>query len=37
MTALVADMVQDLSEDMSISKWLDRKKDYVKRLKSNFT
>lgn len=33
---LVADMVQDLSEDMSISKWLDRKKDYVKRLKSNF-
>ena len=33
---LVADMVQDLSEDMSISKWLDRKKDLVKRLKTNF-
>lgn len=33
---LVADMVQDLSEDMSISKWLDRKKDLLKRLKGNF-
>lgn len=33
---LVADIVKDISEDMSISKWLDRKKDLIKRLKSNF-
>lgn len=33
---LIADMVQDLSEDMSISKWLDRKKDLIKRLKKTF-
>ena len=33
---LVADIVRDLSEDMSISKWLDRKKDLIKRLKSNY-
>lgn len=33
---LVADLIQDLTEDMSISKWLDRKKDLIKRLKSNF-
>ena len=33
---LVADIVQDLSEDMSISKWLDRKKDLIKRLRSNY-
>ncbi|MGN1338543.1 MAG: HD domain-containing protein [Candidatus Coprovivens sp.] len=33
---LVADIVQDLSEDMSISKWLDRKKDLIKRLRNNF-
>lgn len=31
---LVADMVSDLSEDMAITKWLDRKKDYIKRMKS---
>lgn len=30
---LVADMVQELSEDMSITKWLDRKKDFIKRIK----
>ncbi len=33
---LVADMVSDLSEDLSIAKWLDRKKDYIKRMKSNY-
>ena len=33
---LVADLVMDLSEDMSISKWLDRKKDLIKRLRTNF-
>lgn len=33
---LVADIVQDLSEDMSISKWLDRKKELIKRLRNNF-
>ncbi len=33
---LVADMVSDLSEDMSIAKWMDRKKDFVKRMKSNY-
>jgi len=33
---LVADMVSDLSEDKSIAKWLDRKKDYVKRMKNNY-
>ena len=29
----VADIVFELSEDMSIAKWLDRKKDYIKRLR----
>ena len=33
---LVADMVSDLSEDMSIAKWFDRKKDYIKRMKANY-
>lgn len=33
---LVADMVSDLSEDKSISKWLDRKKDYIKRMRNNY-
>ena len=33
---LVADMVSDLSEDMSIAKWLDRKKEFVNRMKRNF-
>lgn len=33
---LVADMVSDLSEDMSIAKWMDRKKDFVKRMKNNY-
>ena len=33
---LVADMVSDLSEDMGIAKWFDRKKDYVKRMKANY-
>lgn len=33
---LVADMVSDLSEDMSITKWLDRKKNYIRRLRSNY-
>lgn len=33
---LVADMVSDLSEDKSIAKWLDRKKDYVKRMRNNY-
>lgn len=32
---LVADMVSDLSEDRSISKWLDRKKDFVQRMRNN--
>lgn len=32
---LVADIVSDLSEDMAIAKWLDRKKDFVKRMKTN--
>ncbi len=32
---LVADMVSDLSEDMSIAKWLDRKKDYIRRMRNN--
>ena len=32
---LVADMVSDLSEDLSIAKWFERKKDYIKRLKRN--
>ena len=32
---LVADMVSDLSEDMSIAKWLDRKKDYIRRMRAN--
>ena len=31
----VADMVADLSDDISIAKWLDRKRDYIKRLKKN--
>jgi (p)ppGpp synthase/HD superfamily hydrolase len=30
---LVADMVSDLSEYMSIAKWLYRKKDFIKRMK----
>ncbi len=33
---LVADMVSDLSEDMSIAKWVDRKKDFIKRMKKNY-
>ena len=33
---LVADMVSDLSEDMSIVKWLDRKKDYIRRMRANY-
>lgn len=33
---LVADMVSDLSEDMAIAKWIDRKKDYVKRMRANY-
>lgn len=33
---LVADMVSDLSEDMAIAKWIDRKKDYVKRMRGNY-
>lgn len=33
--ALVADIVSDLSDDISIAKWLDRKRDYLKRLKRN--
>lgn len=32
---LVADMVSDLSEDMSMAKWMDRKKDFVRRMKNN--
>lgn len=31
----VAEIVFEISEDMSIAKWLDRKKDYVKRLRKN--
>ncbi len=34
--SLVADMVSELSEDMSIAKWFDRKKDYIKRMKANY-
>ena len=33
---LVADMVSDLSEDMGIAKWFDRKKDYIKRMRANY-
>ena len=33
---LVADMVSDLSEDMAIAKWIDRKKDYVKTMRANY-
>lgn len=33
---LVADMVSDLSEDMSITKWLDRKRNYIRRMRSNY-
>jgi len=29
----IATIVQELSEDMSIAKWLDRKKEYVKRIR----
>ena len=29
-------MVSELSEDMSIAKWFERKKDYIKRLKANY-
>lgn len=32
---LVADMVSDLSEDMGLPKWIDRKKDYLKRIRNN--
>jgi len=32
---LVADIVADLSEDMAITKWLNRKKDYVRRMRAN--
>jgi len=31
---LVADMVADLSENMAIAKWIDRKKDYINRMKT---
>ena len=34
--SLVADMVSELSEDMGIAKWFDRKKDYIKRMKANY-
>ena len=34
--SLVADMVSELSEDMSIAKWFERKKYYIKRLKANY-
>lgn len=30
---LVADLVEDVSEDLSIAKWVDRKKDFLKRMK----
>ena len=33
---LIADMVSDLSEDKSIAKWLDRKKDYIRRMRANY-
>ncbi len=33
---LVADMVSDLAEDLSIAKWLDRKKDYIRRMRANY-
>lgn len=33
---LVADMVSDLSEDQSIAKWLDRKKNYMRRMRNNY-
>jgi hypothetical protein len=29
-------MVSDLSEDMGIAKWFDRKKDYIKRMRANY-
>ena len=32
---LVADIVSDLTEDLSIAKWFERKKEYVKRMKKN--
>lgn len=32
---LVADMVSDLSEDMAIPKWFDRKKEYIDRMRKN--
>ncbi len=32
---LVADMVSDLSEDMAITKWLNRKREYVGRMRKN--
>ncbi len=32
---LVADIVSDLSEDMSIAKWVERKKDFIKRMRNN--
>lgn len=31
---LVADIVYDLSENMAITKWIDRKKDFLKRIKA---
>lgn len=30
---LVADLVEDISENFSMSKWVDRKKDFLKRMK----
>ena len=32
---LVADIVSDLSEDMSIAKWVERKRDFIKRMRNN--
>lgn len=32
---LVADMVSDLSEDMAITKWLERKKEFIRRIRNN--
>lgn len=32
---LVADMVFELSEDLSITKWFDRKREFLKKLKKN--
>ncbi len=32
---LVADMVSDLSEDMAIAKWLERKKEFILRMRNN--